>query len=183
MFTIFGKKRLSENKLSNIAVNAILDAVDKGFPEIVEIIKNSPELVLDPNLSAEDESLKNQFMLIVVATNLYLLPKFIDSQHDSQLIHKILEKFALVFDVETNDFEKAINDYQNFLKKVNHPSNNMVYAMPKGIFHKFNLADFQEDYFRNMKSPNPLFLKRLDEVMPLFIFDWEEITNKYQLVS
>lgn len=183
MFTLFGKKKISENKLSNIAVNAILDAVDKGFPEIVEIIKNSPELVLEPKISADDESLKNQFMLIVIASNLHLIPKYIDAQHDSKLIQKIIEKFALVFDVDAMDFEKAINDYKSLLNRVNHPSNNIVYAMPKGIFHKFNLADFQEEYFRNMKSPNPLFLKRLDEVMPLFIFNWEEITNKYQLVD
>lgn len=42
MFAIFGKKKLNENKLSNIAVNAILEAVDEGFPEIQEIILNSP---------------------------------------------------------------------------------------------------------------------------------------------
>ena len=180
MFAIFGKKKLNENKLSNIAVNAILEAVDEGFPEIQEIILNSPELILDFEL---DSTAKDKFLLIVIAANLQIAPKFLESHQDSRVINQIIEKFALVFDVEPAVFEKAINDYMAFLKKVNHPSNNTLYSMTKAIFFKFELADYQEEYFRNMKAPNPLFLKRLDEVMPIFLFDWEAVTNKYQLVE
>lgn len=180
MFAIFGKKKLNENKLTNIAVNSILDTVDQGFPEVAEIIKNSPELVIEAQLS---ESHQDIFLLIIIAANLQILPQHLESHQDSRVASRIIEKFALVFDVETNEFERVINEYQSFLKKVNTPSNNTLYSMSKAVFHKFMLADLQEEYFRNMKAPNPLFLKRLDEVMPIFLFDWEKITDKYQLVE
>jgi hypothetical protein len=180
MFAIFGKKKLNENKLSNIAVNAILEAVDEGFPEIEAIILNSPELIVEFELIPEA---KDRFLLIVIAANLQIAPKFLESHQDSRVFNQIIEKFALVFDVDTSAFEKAINDYMAFLKKVNHPSNNTLYSMAKAIFFKLELADYQEEYFRNMKSPNPLFLKRLDEVMPIFLFDWEGVSTKYQLVQ
>lgn len=180
MFTLFGKKKLNENKLSNIAVNTILDTVDQGFPEVAEIIKNSPELIAEVEISTAHQDV---FLLIIIAANLQLIPKHLEAHQDSRVTNKILEKFALVFDLEVSEFEKAINEYKSYLKKVNHPSNNTLYSISKAVFHKFGLADLQEEYFRNMKAPNPLFLKRLDEVMPIFLFDWESITSKYQLVE
>tara|TARA_R110002049_G_scaffold177901_3_gene345129 strand:+ start:6847 stop:7392 length:546 start_codon:yes stop_codon:yes gene_type:complete len=180
MFAIFGKKKLSEDKLSNIAVNSILDTVDQGFPEIAEIIKNSPELITEIDIN---DSHRDVFLLIVIAANLQTLPHYLDSHHDSRVASKIIEKFALVFDVDESEFEKAINEYKSFLKKVNHPSNNTLYSVSKAVFHKFGLANLQEEYFKNMKVPNPLFLKRLDEVTPIFLFDWESITDKYQVVK
>lgn len=180
MFTLFGKKKLNENKLSNIAVNTILDTVDQGFPEVAEIIKNSPELIAEVEINSVHQDI---FLLIIIAANLQLIPKHLEAHQDSRVTSKILEKFALVFDLEVSEFEKAINDYKSYLKKVNHPSNNTLYSISKAVFHKFGLADLQEEYFRNMKAPNPLFLKRLDEVMPIFLFDWESITSKYQLVE
>jgi hypothetical protein len=32
-----------------------------------------------------------------------------------------------------------------------------------------------------MQAPNPLFLKRLDEVMANFIWDWDVFFKKYKL--
>ena len=55
--------------------------------------------------------------------------------------------------------------------------------MSKAIFHKYNLNDFQEDYFKNMKAPNPLFLKRLDEIVSHFIWDWDSIKAKLKVVE
>lgn len=180
MFAIFGKKKLNENKLSNIAVNSILDTVDQGFPEVAEIIRNSPELVAQVEIN---DSHQDIFLLIIIAANLQIIPQHLESHQDSRVAAKIVEKFAQVFDVDTDEFERVINEYKSFLKKVNHPSNNTLYSMSKAVFHKFALAELQEEYFRNMKAPNPLFLKRLDEVMPIFLFDWESITDKYQLVE
>ena len=39
----------------------------------------------------------------------------------------------------------------------------MVYAMSKGIFDKYMLYNFQDEYFKRMQAPNPLFLKRLHD--------------------
>ena len=78
-------------------------------------------------------------------------------------------------------FENLVKDYKSFIARVNHPSKNMLYGMSKAIFHKYNLNDFQEDYFKRMQAPNPLFLKRMDEVMSNFIWDWDVFFKKYKL--
>jgi hypothetical protein len=79
------------------------------------------------------------------------------------------------------DFEKLVRDYQSFITRVNHPSKNMIYGMSKAMFHKYGLNEFQDEYFKRMQAPNPLFLKRLDEVMGNFIWDWDVFFKKYKL--
>ena len=83
--------------------------------------------------------------------------------------------------MDETSFENLIKDYKNFISRVNHPSKNMLYGMSKAIFHKYNLNDFQDDYFKRMQAPNPLFLKRMDEVMSNFIWDWDVFFKKYKL--
>ena len=58
----------------------------------------------------------------------------------------------------------------------------MKYAISKGICGKYRLNDFQDEYFKNMKSPNPMLLKRLDEAMDNFIWNWDTFKQKYQIV-
>jgi hypothetical protein len=57
----------------------------------------------------------------------------------------------------------------------------MVYAMSKGIFDKYMLYNFQDEYFKRMQAPNPLFLKRLDEIVENFVWDWDVFFKKYKL--
>jgi len=181
MFTkIFGKKRLKEEKLANIFTNTILKAVDDGFPDIVGLVKESPEFVDSPELEASDDS---KFMLIVLAANLKEIPKHLAAHQDNRLINHVITKLAAVFDVEFSKLEGILRDYQSYLSRVNHPSNNNLYAMSKAFFFKYELGKYQEEYFRNMNAPNPLFLKRLDEAMNVFLFNWKEASNQYQLIE
>lgn len=181
MFTkIFGKKKLKENKLANIFVNATLEAVEKSFADIVELIKESPEFVVTPEIDADNDS---KFLLIVLAANLKELPKHLPAHQDNRMINLIITKLSDVFDVSFDKLEGILREYQSYLSRVNHPSNNNLYAMSKALFFKYNLGQYQEDYFRNMNSPNPLFLKRLDEAMVLFLFNWEGTKNDYQIVE
>jgi hypothetical protein len=53
--------------------------------------------------------------------------------------------------------------------------------MSKAMFEKYKLNDFQDDYFRRMQAPNPLFLKRMDEVMANFIWNWDAFFKKYKM--
>ena len=55
--------------------------------------------------------------------------------------------------------------------------------MSKGVFFKYGLNDYQSDYFKNMNTPNPIFLKRLDEIVGQFIFDWAEMQDTYRIVE
>lgn len=180
MFTkIFGKKKLKEDKLANIFVNTTLQTVETGFADIVGLIKDSPEFIATPDIDAEDDS---KFMLIVIAANLKEIPRHLEAHQDNRMINLIITKLSAVFDVEFDKLEGILREYQSYLGRVNHPSNNNLYAMSKALFFKYELGQYQEDYFRNMNAPNPLFLKRLDEAMGIFLFNWEESRNDYQLI-
>ncbi len=177
---IFGKKKLKEDTLANMFVNATLQAAEAGFPDIVGLINDAPEFTTKPNLSAEDDS---KFMLVVLAANLKEIPNNLPAHQDNRMINRIIGKLAGVFDVTEDKLEETLREYQSYLSRVNHPSNNNLYAMSKAVFYKYNLGQFQEDYFKNMNSPNPLFLKRLDEAMMLFLFNWESAKNDFNIVK
>ena len=53
--------------------------------------------------------------------------------------------------------------------------------MSKVIFDKYTLYNFQDEYFKRMQAPNPLFLKRMDEVVENFVWDWDGFFKKYRL--
>lgn len=181
MFTkIFGKKKLKEDKLANIFVNSVLQTVDQCFPDIVGIIKESPEFVTAPEIETSQDS---KFLLIVIAANLKEIPKHLEAHQDNRLINLVITKLCGVFDVNFDKLEGILREYQSYLSRVNHPSNNNLYAMSKAVFFKYNLGKHQEDYFRNMNVPNPLFLKRLDEAMKLFMFNWAETKSTYQITE
>jgi len=57
------------------------------------------------------------------------------------------------------------------------------YAMSKGVFFKYGLNDYQTEYFKNMNTPNPIFLKRLDEIIGQFIFNWPDIQENYRITE
>jgi hypothetical protein len=177
---IFGKKKLKEDKLANIFVNSTLKAVEDGFPDVVGLVKDSPEFIVEPKMSVENDS---KFMLIVLAANLKEIPRHLSAHQDNRLINLIITKLSSVFDVEFDKLEGILRDYQSYLSRVNHPSNNNLYAMSKALFFKYELGQYQEDYFRNMNAPNPLFLKRLDEAMGLFLYNWEQVQKEYQLIE
>lgn len=180
MFTkIFGKKKLKEDKLANIFVNSTLEAVENGFADIVGLIKDSPEFIKEPKVEGGD----SKFLLIVIAANLKEIPRHLSAHQDNRMINLIITKLAGVFDVDFDKLEGILRDYQSYLSRVNHPSNNNLYAMSKAVFYKYDLGQYQEEYFRNMNAPNPLFLKRLDEAMSIFLFNWAGTQEDYQLVE
>ena len=69
------------------------------------------------------------------------------------------------------------------MNRMNMPSKNVHYAMSKAVFDRYKLNQFQEEYFRNLNTPNPIFLKRTDDIMENFIWDWQEIKDKYRFVE
>lgn len=181
MFTkIFGKKKLKEDTLANIFVNSTLKTVDEGFADIVGLIEDSPEFVIKPELDVKSDS---KFLLIVLAANLKEIPKHLPAHQDNRLINHIITKLTEVFNVEFYQLESVLRDYQSYLGRVNHPSQNNLYAMSKALFFKYELGQYQEEYFKRMNSPNPMFLKRMDEAMKLFLFNWEKMVDDYQITD
>lgn len=180
MFAIFGKKKIKEDIVSNIFINTIFNTIDKGFPEIVGLINDAPEFETSPAISPYDV---DQFTLIVFAGNLQYISSYFNDDQGDRIIDAVLLKLSRVFETSEDNLSRVIDEYQCYLSKVNHPSKNTLYAMSKAVFGKYELNQFQDEYFKNMNSPNPMFLKRLDEAMANFKWNWEAFTQKHQINS
>lgn len=179
MLALFGKKKVTDHQVSAYFVHTTIETVEMGWPELVGIINDSPEFVTQPNLDPDDYG---KFLMIVVAANFNFIPEYFDEGHDKEIMHASIQKFAEAFGVAPEAFAKKIKDYRDFLSRINHPSKNTLYSMSRGIFHKYELNNFQEEYFRSMNTPNPIFLKNLNDVLGHFLWDWSAFKDKYKLV-
>lgn len=178
MLSAILKKKLTDNQVANIFINAIFDTVDNGFAEVAQLINEDVAFVTSPNIDFKKD---NEFALIVIVGNLSFLESTFDPEQASKVEQIIFEKLSKIYEMEVSDFQKLIKDYQNFISRVNHPSKNMIYGMSKAIFCKYNLNEFQDEYFKRMQAPNPLFLKRMDEVVQNFIWNWDAFFKKYKM--
>lgn len=178
MFGLLVKRKLDANRLANVFVNSILEATQKGFEDVSSLIKDDPAFVELPDL---DDTCEDQFLLIVIAGNLRYLTDHFEVEEAQEIKRLIISKLADIYDMKERDFKDVLSRTDEFISRVNHPSKNTLYGMSKAIFHKFELNDCQESYFKNMRTPNPLFLKRMDEIMMNFLWDWEEFFKRHRL--
>ncbi|MDA7804143.1 hypothetical protein N8987_06170 [Crocinitomix sp.] len=172
------KKKLDSNKLANVFVNSLLEAIDNGFDDVCAMINEDSAFVTNPDVCAKSS---DKFLLVVIAGNLRFLDDHFDVEEAKEIRTQIIRKFAKIYDMDVNDFDQIVKDYDQFISRVNNPSKNTLYGMSKSVFHKFNLNDHQESYFKSMHNPNPLFLKRMDEIMMNFLWDWDQFFKKHKL--
>ncbi|MFT5582397.1 MAG: hypothetical protein ACI9G9_001662 [Psychromonas sp.] len=172
------KKKLSEEQMANIFINGLLEVIESSFPLLIEMINEDTAFVRSPNILASNDA---PFALIVFAANLNLLESTFEPQHASAIEKSVIKKLAGWNNETSADFGQRIRDYQSFINRVNRPSKNLVYGMSKSIFVKYELSQFQDEYFRRLNAPSPLFLARLNEITKLFVWDWDEFFKKYKL--
>jgi hypothetical protein len=172
------KRKIGAEKLANVFVNSIFEITENSFDTIQEMIIEDPAFVYIPNMK---ENSSDKFLLIVTVGNLNFLTDHFEVEEAAEIRKFIIEKFANIYEMTFRDFEDLLNETASSISKVNHPSKNVLYGMSKAVFHEFELNDYQEDYFKNMKTPNPLFLKRMDELMSNFLWDWDQFFKKYKL--
>ena len=178
MFSTLIKRRLTDNQVANIFINAIFDSVDKGFEEVALLINEDTAFSSSPNININNN---REFGLIVIVGNLSYLESNFEAEQTERVEKIIFEKLSKLYAIDVSSFKKLIKEYQSFISRVNHPSKNWVYGMSKAIFYKYKLNEFQDEYFKRMQAPNPLFLKRMDEIMVNFIWNWEAFSKKFKL--
>lgn len=172
------KRRLSDNQVANIFVNALFEVVEKGFQEVALLINEDSAFVKSPEIRDDQDG---EFAMIVIVGNLSFLESTFEPEQAHNVEKLIFEKLAKVYGMSIESFTQIIREYQSFISRKNHPSKNMIYGMSKAIYHKYGLNEFQDEYFRRMQAPNPLFLKRMDEVVANFIWDWDAFFKKYKM--
>ena len=180
MFSTILKRKLTDNQVSNIFINAIYDSVDSGWMEIATLINEDPSFVKSPQLSNENSGL---FGLIVIVGNLSFLESTFDAEQAVRIEEIIFKKLAKIYGVEKAEFQKLIREYQSYIKRINRPSKNMIYGMSKAVFHKYELNKYQDEYFKRLGTANPLFLKRMDDVISNYIWNWDAFLKKYKINS
>ena len=178
MFSTLIKRRLTDNQVANIFINAIFDSVDKGFEEVALLINEDTAFSSSPNININNN---HEFGLIVIVGNLSYLESNFEAEQTERVEKIIFEKLSKLYAIDLSSFKKLIKEYQSFIARVNHPSKNWVYGMSKAIFYKYKLNEFQDEYFKRMQAPNPLFLKRMDEIMVNFIWNWDAFSKKFKL--
>jgi len=172
------KKRLSDTQLANVFLNGIFEIVDNGFVEVVDLINEDLAFVSSPSIPVERNG---QFTMIVVVANISSLETTFETVQANRIEKIIFEQMGSLMGVSAVDAEAKVREYQKFMQRINHPSKNMVYAMSKAVFQKYDLNDFQDEYFKRLQTPNPLFLKRMDQVMVNFLWDWDSFFKKYKI--
>ena len=172
------KKRLSDKQIANVFLNGIFEIVDNGFVEVVDLINEDLAFVSSPSIPVDRNG---QFTMIVVVANISSLETTFETVQANRIEKIIFEQMGSLMGVSAVDAEAKVREYQKFMQRINHPSKNMVYAMSKAVFQKYDLNDFQDEYFKRLQSPNPLFLKRMDQIMVNFLWDWDSFFKKYKI--
>lgn len=178
--TIFGKKRISEDKFANVFVNAVLRLTEQGYPTVVAELEEASEFVTRPVFGPGDDEL---FALILFAGNLMEAPKHMPAGQDQRLAQHAYSKFAPLMDTSAAELETETIALQHFMSRINHPSKNTVYAMSKAIFQKYDLFRHQDTYFRELKAPNPVVLGRINKLMQFCLWDWAELLEDWKVTS
>lgn len=178
MFSTILRKKVSDEKLANVFINGIFSTIDNGFPVIAEFINEDPTFVSSPNV---DPNNSYEFSLIILAGNLTFLESAFEPEQADRVEKLIYDKLAKVYGTDKTELKGLIKDYRCLMTRLNHPSKNTFYGMSKAIFDKYALYNHQDEYFKRMQSPNPLFLKRLDELVENFVWDWDNFFRKYKL--
>lgn len=178
--SLFGKKKISEEKLANAFVNAVLQLTDQGYPTIVAELQDAPEFHTSPVFGPGDDEL---FALIVLAGNLMDAPRHIPAGQDRRFTSFAISKFASAMEQQASELELEVVALQHFMDRINHPSKNTVYAMSKAVFHKYDLFAYQDPFYRDQKAPNPIVLKRLNQLMAFCLWDWAELMEEWKVTS
>jgi hypothetical protein len=172
------KKRLSDTQIANVFLNGIFEIVDNGFVEVADLINEDLAFVSSPSIPVERNG---QFTMIVVVANISSLETTFETVQANRIERIIFEQLGSLMGISAVDAESKVREYQKFMNRINHPSKNMVYAMSKAVFQKYDLNNFQDEYFKRLQAPNPLFLKRMDQIMINFLWDWDSFFRKYKI--
>jgi len=178
--TLFVKKKISQKQLAYNFVHHTLNTVDATYNDFLDAIYNDAELVKYPNLNYKDPS---KLCFIIIAGNIKFFERILSSYEEKSLVNSITEQMAEAFDMEFPEMQNKLDEYASFISRVNHPSKNILYGMSKAIFFKFKLGQYQEEYFAQLNTPNPIFLKKIDILMENYVWDWKSIFEKTKLLS
>lgn len=119
MFSTLTKRKLTDNQVANVFINAIFDSVDNGFSEVSSMINEDSAFVKSP---AIDASNNGEFGMIVLVGNLSFLESTFEADQAERVENIIFDKVSKMYEMDMNSFRSLVREYQSFIMRVNHPS-------------------------------------------------------------
>jgi len=178
---LFGKKKIQKEKVVQIYVDTIFDVIERGFPEIAEFINEEKQFTKSPQIGKEDFE---WFTYIIYGGNLLNLYDHFDLETADDLkmliIREVAERYTKRDQVVA---EEIILEYERFLTDIQAKNKNTVKTISQALFHKFELNDYQDEHYQRLNAPNPVFFKELNEMMELFVWNWEDFLQKYKIAK
>lgn len=179
--TLFGKKKLKEEKIAQVFVNTINSTALEGFPTLAEYINDGPDFKESPKISPNQVE---WFLYIVFAANLYNLKKFFPSEQLNRMRLLIIDEFIASLEGRSEEETlENINNYEAFIAQLKSPTDELEKVISKAVFYKYGLNRFQIDHFQRLNAPNPVVMKALSDVSQNFVWNWEDVLGKYKLVG
>jgi hypothetical protein len=175
---MWGRKRLTTDEVGRMFVHATLDSVEDGWPQIAALVRDSPEFETQP---AIDDEAFGPFLLVIVAGNLDFIREHFTPECQRGIVEAITRHLAQMIESDATDVAQRITHVRKLMSRLNRPSKKTTSAMARGVFTLYQLNDFQAEYFAGLNVPNPLFLKRIDEMMAHFLWDWTAFNKRYKV--
>ena len=104
MFSTLIKRKLTDNQVANIFINALYDSIDNGFSEVAQLINEDLAFTTSPNI---DKDNNGEFGLIVIVGNLSYLESTFDADQAERVETIIFEKLSKFYDLDANAFKKS----------------------------------------------------------------------------
>lgn len=177
-FSSLVKKKISEQRLAQLFVSSLTKTVELGFADVALLLNDDPDFVSSPNISSTND---NEFLIITLVGNVKLMTDRVDPDMEIKVKRAVIDECAKLFETDYDHFGTIYKEYNDLMMRLNHPSKNILYAMSRTVFLKYKLNQFQADYFKSLNTPNPLILKRMNEIMANFIWDWDSFLEKYKI--
>jgi len=178
---LFGKKKLKEEKIAQVFVDTINSTALEGFPTLADYINHETEFKVRPNISPKQAE---WFLYIVFAANLYNLKRYFPSEQLNRMRLLIIDEFIASLEGRHEDETlENINNYEAFIRQLKTPTDELEKVISKAVFYKYNLNQYQIEHFQKLNAPNPVVVKSLSEVTGNFIWNWEDVLQKYKLVA
>lgn len=178
---LFGRKKIKKEKVVETYVDTIFDVIERGFPEIAEFINEEKQFSKSPQIGKDDFE---WFTYIIFGGNVLNLYDYFDAEMADDLklliIHEVAERYTKR---DQHIAEEIILEYEKFLHDIQNKTKNTVKTISLALFHKFELNDYQDEHYQRLNAPNPVFLKELNDMMELFVWNWEDFLQKYRIAK
>lgn len=178
--TLIGKQKIAEEKLAKQLVHGTLKVVDEVWADIRDYLLECPHFETDPLITEDDDM---PLIITLFTCNLGRIPSQLDNGQDKRMAQLIIKELAWHLNKDVKELGLEIAQCKSTMKRLNHPSKNLIYAMPKALFHSYNLNQYQQEYFKGLNSPIPLYLKEMNELLSFLVWDWDSLKEEYRIIE